>query len=259
MWIDKLLIIPDIQNIDESIELAAKYNCGFEYNDFFSPAVLEDDKCRESIIELYRCTAGMPAYCTSHGAFFDITVFSDDARIYEASDYRVEQSLQTAMTLGAAGVVFHTNYIPNFNLSSYRQGWVDKNAAYWGDKLLKYPKLNIYIENMFDTDWELMAELGRRMSDKENFGLCFDYAHAHVFGDETQIDRWVCELAPYVKHLHINDNDFCSDGHLALGEGRIDWTRFRKHYETYFAGASVLLEVNGADKIKRSMEYLKKL
>ena len=50
--------------------------------------------------------SGMPGYCTLHGAFLDVTVFSDDSLIARASDYRVEQSLTIAKRLGVEGLYF---------------------------------------------------------------------------------------------------------------------------------------------------------
>lgn len=259
MQIDNLLIIPERDKLDAYIELADKYGVGFEYNDFFIPSVLDSDEELESVIKTYCSANGMPKYCTSHGAFLDVTIFSDDSRIFDASDYRVEQSLSIAERLGAKGVVFHTNYIPNFIIDSYRTGWVEKNVSYWSDKLDRHRNIDIYIENMFDTDCELLAELGERMKDREHFGICFDYAHAQVFGDENEIDVWVKKLSPYVKHMHINDNDFRQDLHLAVGTGKTDWCKFRDYYERYFSNASVLIEVRGMDKIINSLDYLSKL
>ncbi len=40
----QFLIIPDKNNINESLALAKEYNVGFEYNDFFSPVMLDDKK-----------------------------------------------------------------------------------------------------------------------------------------------------------------------------------------------------------------------
>lgn len=39
----KLLIIPDRNRIAEYAGLAEQYRLGFEYNDFFSPGLLEDE------------------------------------------------------------------------------------------------------------------------------------------------------------------------------------------------------------------------
>ena len=104
-----------------------------------------------------------------------------------------------------------------------------------------------------------MEKLAKRLSAYENFGVCFDYAHVHAFGDETQIESWVKALSPYVKHIHINDNDFTADLHLALGEGKIDWKRFKEYYETYFPQASVLVEMKNLTDAEKSLEFIRKL
>ncbi len=259
MNISKLLIVPDINSIDASIAVAKQYNCGFEYNDFFLPKVLDNEMLICEMIDKYKSQDGMPDYSTLHGAFLDITVFSSDSKILSASDYRVEQSLSIAKDIGAKAVVFHTNYIPNFMDEAYREGWLENNVSYWSNKAYKHPNINIYIENMFDVDYTLMQKLGERMKDIDNFGLCFDYAHACVFGDEEKIDEWCQCLGPYIKHVHINDNDFISDLHMALGKGKIDWNRFKKNYQMNFNQATILVEMNGIEKIRESLKYLSEL
>lgn len=259
MRIEHLLLIPDKENIEASLKLAETYGCGFEYNDFFRPDNLDRKEWVQDRISFYQGLKNKPAYCTLHGAFLDVTVFSEDAKIRQASDERVEQSLKIASEIGAIGVIFHTNYIPNFLEESYRNAWVEKNAQYWAEKASAYPHLNIYMENMFDTDFRLLAELGEKMQSIPNFGICFDYAHAHAFGNVQQIEEWVKALAPFVRHIHINDNDFLSDSHLALGDGKIKWDEFKKYYEKYFSEASVLIEVTRKEKIKKSLDYLKRL
>lgn len=256
MQIDKLMLVPQREQIGEFVQLAREYGCGFEYNDFFMPDLLDDDKRLSQCIKLYQRPENRPSFSTVHGAFLDVTVFSDDAKIREVSDLRVTQSLEIAKQLGAVAVIFHTNYIPNFNLESYRKNWISRNAAYFSQKLEEYPTINIYMENMFDTDCRLLAGLGEKMRAYPNFGICLDYAHAQAFGDEKELDVWVETLAPYVRHLHINDNDFVSDLHLAPGDGKIDWKRFQTYYEQYFKDASVLLEVTGIEKTKKSLKYL---
>lgn len=259
MKIDRLMIIPQKDSMKEYMQLVGEYECGFEYNDFFLPALLDDREELDKRIEFYTRPENKVAFSTVHGAFLDVTVFSDDARIREVSELRVNQSLEVAKRLGAEAVIFHTNYIPNFNLTSYRENWVERNADFYRRKLHEYPMLKIYIENMFDEDYRLIARLGEKMRDCSNFGICLDYAHAMVFGDERDIDGWVESLAPYVRHLHINDNDFTQDLHLAVGDGRINWNKFQKYYEKYFCNASVLLEVTGPEKTRKSLEYIRGL
>ena len=80
-----------------------------------------------------------------------------------------------------------------------------------------------------------------------------------MFGNPDEIGLWVQTLAPYVKHLHINDNDFRQDLHLAVGDGKIDWVKFKNYYENYFPEATVLIEVNGMEKIRKSLDFLESL
>lgn len=259
MKVNRLLIIPDEEQIKKSTELAKNYGCSFEYNDFYMPSLLDDEQQTEHKISRYLSQQELPEGCTMHGAFFEITIFSDDPKIVAVSDFRVEQSLKIARRIGARAVVFHTNYIPNFQVGYYCDNWVEKNVSYWKKKLETYSDINIYMENMFDMSYELLERLADRLSIYPNFGVCFDYAHAHAFGDERKIDAWVKALAPYVKHIHINDNDLVQDLHLELGTGKIDWKRFKEYYETYFPQASVLIEMRDLAAAEKSLEFIQKL
>ncbi len=259
MKIDKLLIIPDKNNPEESKEIAEKYGCCFEYNEFANASVLDDEELVTQAIQAYKRQERDTAADTLHGAFLDVTVFSEDPKIREISDLRVEQSIQAARLLGVKGVIFHTNYMPNFHLKSYEDKWVEDNAVYWHQKLKTYEDIEIYIENMFDMEPTLCERLGERMKDEPRFGICLDYAHACVFGASVPMEEWIARLAPYVRHLHINDNDLFGDLHLPIGEGNIDWEQFKMQYNTYLKGVPVLVEVTGAERIRTSVEYLKTL
>ncbi|MBQ8568632.1 MAG: TIM barrel protein [Oscillospiraceae bacterium] len=251
----KFHIIPDRCDLIASLELAERYNAAFEYNDFFLPRVLDNKTLTDNIISSY-LSMGVPAHSTLHGAFLDVTVFSSDKRIFEVSDMRVRQSMDIAQRMGAEAVIFHTNYIANFLSESYREDWLSKNIAYWTKILEDYPDKKIYIENMFDETPELIARLGENLKAHNRFGICYDYAHASVFGHETE--KWSMSVAPFTKHLHINDNDLISDLHLALGDGKIDWNRFFELYDTKFADCTVLIEVTGIEKQLRSFEFIEK-
>lgn len=56
-----------------------------------------------------------------------------------------------------------------------------------------------------------------------------------------------------------NDNDLKSDLHLAVGDGKIDWNRFKEHYFKFFTKASVLIETSSIENQRRSAEFLSKL
>ncbi len=252
------LIIPDLKNINEHLSLAKKYGFGFEYNDFFMPNVLDDSAQIEKLAADYKKFA-LPEYCTCHGDFFDVLVFSEDKLIREIADRRIRQSISAARNIGARAVVFHTNYEPVLTSSSYVNNWISRNAEYFGGILEENPDMDIYMENMFDRSPEMLYMLSERLSGFENYGVCFDYAHAATFGKGFSLDEWSNTLAPYVKHMHINDNDLESDLHLAVGDGKIDWEQFAEIYKRVFSKCTVLIEVSGIEKQLKSVEYLEKI
>lgn len=249
------LIIPRLENMEKSLALAEEYGFGFEYNDFFWPDVLDDQKNLEEMIRRYR-SAGLLKRCTMHGAFLDVLVFSEDSTVRECSEKRIIQSMEAAKTIGAEAVVFHTNHNPLLTAKSYRKNWLERNEIFWRRTLEKNLDISVYMENMFDDSPYMLSKLAERLSDCKNFGVCLDYAHAMSFGRNTEIDVWVKSLAPYIRHLHINDNNLKDDLHLAVGSGMIDWVQFAEYYSKYFNGCTVLIETAGIEAQKSSAEFL---
>ena len=248
-------LIPDAARLQESVQLAQEFGACFEYNDFFAPALLDDGQRLRERVALYKAADRDRSLDTLHGAFFDVTVHSDDSRIRQVSELRVRQSMDVARELGVRGVVFHTGIIPNFKSPFYRDNWVERNDRFWTGICEEYPQIEVYIENMFDTDPACLAALAKRMQAVSSFGVCLDYAHAQVFGNDPQ--PWVEQLGPYVKHMHINDNDGLDDLHGAVGSGVTDWARFNKLLAEQGIRPSVLIEVKDLDAQRRSLEFMR--
>ena len=251
---ESVLIIPNVNDIEESLELVKQYNLGFEYNDFFEPDVLDDEKKIEELINLYK-KYELPSFCTLHGAFYDIIPFSKDKKIKEVSIHRVKQSIDIARRLGVSAVVFHTNYNPWLNAEAYKKIWLQENTEIWGSILEANQDIGIYLENMFDTSPDMMVLLSQELCKYDNYGVCLDYGHVSI--SKVQPEEWIRSLGRYVKHIHINDNDLISDQHLSWGEGKIDRNIFYKGYEKYMQDASVLIENSGLEKQKKSLRKLK--
>ena len=250
---NKFLIIPILKEIEKSIALAEKYNLGFEFNDFFHPAVLCDEKRCNELIARYK-KLKLPDFLTSHGDFFDVTVFSEDPEIRRISDIRIRQSVNVARELGAKAVVFHGNHNPFLKGREYLNHWLSLNEEYWSGIISENPDINFYIENMFDESPDLLAELSERLCRFENYGVCYDYAHASI--SKTPVGIWTEKLAPYVKHIHINDNDLTEDSHFAVGDGKIDWEVFKNVLKEKFPDASVLIETSTIERQEKSIEFL---
>ena len=250
---ERVLIIPNIHNIDKSLELAKKYNLGFEYNDFFEPDVLDDEKKVDELVNAYK-QYELPTMSTLHGAFYDVIPFSKDKKIKDISVQRIKQSIDVARKLGVTAVIFHTNYNPFLNTNQYKMMWLEENEKFWSEILESNKDLNIYLENMFDTSPELLKSLSEKLTCYENYGVCLDYGHAAI--SQVEPKEWISDLGKYVKHIHINDNDLISDLHLSWGEGKVDRNIFYDGYRKYMSEVTVLIENSTLEKQLKSIEKL---
>jgi len=252
----QLYMIPDRNRIAESLQLSEDYHAAFEYNDFFNPTVLGDKKKTEEFISFYCKQPHDRSQDTIHGAFLDITIHSEDPLIRQASELRIRQSMEIARDMELRGVVFHTGRLHGFRDKTYIENWLNVNEAFFGEMLQKYPKQQILIENMFDEAPDILAQLAERFCKEPRFGVCLDYAHAALTGISGE--EWVKTLAPYTRHMHINDNDRINDLHLEVGTGQIDWHSFDSSMRRYGVDATVLVEMKDLERQRRSMEYLEK-
>ena len=253
----KLLIIPKRDNIEESLRLSKEYNANFEYNDFFLPFVLDDEEKKKEIIDFYKSLDRDRSEDTMHGAFLDVTLHSTDDRIREVSELRVRQSMEIAKELGIRGVVFHTNMIANFKDAVYMKKWVDTNALFYKTLLQEYPGIYVFVENMFDFDPDMLLALAKEMEDESHFGICLDYAHATI--SKVEAKKWFEVLKPYIKHMHINDNDLKNDLHMALGTGKINYKELKELLESGEIEPSILVEVSKLEDQEASLVYMKKV
>lgn len=253
---NNFLVVSFESTLEEHLKLARAFNVAFEINDFYDPDILDNAGKIQDIIERYK-QAGIPDGSTMHGAFLDVIVHSRDAAIRKIAGLRMRQSMDIAEQLGLKAVVFHTNYQPGIIGADYESGVIKKNVEMLKELLEKHPTINIYLENMFEDNPKILVEISKKLIAYENYGICFDYGHAFVYG--TDIKEWVELLAPFVKHLHINDNDLKKDLHLAVGSGLIDWDEFACFYRKYFSRCSVLIENYDSEQQKASLEFIKKL
>lgn len=248
--------IPRLDQIDKFIKFSEQYNAGFEYNDFFVPDILDNTEQIQKIVKKYKKIKRDRSEDTLHGVFLDVCVNSADSLIYKTSDFRIHQSMNIASELGVKAVIFHTNYIPNFKLKSYLDSWLDLNEKYWRNILAEYPNLEIYMENMFDDDSELLRKLAERLKDEPRFGVCLDIAHAYISSEP--VNSWCHKLSPYIRHMHINDNNGIEDLHSPVGTMNIDWKAYNNYISTLpeEKRPTVLIEVRGIEDLEASVEFM---
>jgi len=68
----------------------------------------------------------------------------------------------------------------------------------------------------------------------------------------------VDDLAGYVKHIHLNDNDGIQDLHLPVGEGKMDW-KILNEKKLFACDPSVLIEVSGMERLNASYHNMREM
>lgn len=253
---NKLSCIPSIAQLSNYMEFSRKFHAAFEYNEFFLPAILDNEEKKRNIMFQYMNLDRDRSDDTLHGAFLDICINSEDPKIFAISDLRVRQCMDIAKAMEVKAVIFHTNYIVNFRLPSYLDNWLDKNEIYWRNMLNEYPKQNIYLENMFDDAPDLLTRLAKRMKNEPRFSICLDTAHAFISG--SPLHHWFDSLKPYVSHLHINDNNGIADLHQPVGNGIFPWNDFQHWIMSLNKKPSLLIEVRNFHDLQTSVEFMQK-
>lgn len=251
------MIIPDYHNMQESLKLAEEYDAAFEYNDFFDPAVYTDEEEVKKRISFYKNCPGKRERDTLHGVFLDNVICSQDSVIRAYSRKRAEQSMDIAQQLEVRGVVFHSGLIAGLKQKAYLDNWY-KGQEEWIRYLLdKYPGTDIYMENTFENEPDSLLALAARLQDCRRFQLCLDYGHACL--TPTPPEQWMNAMAFRIGHMHLNDNDLKADWHMVPGEGAIDLGQFRAALEKHNIHCPILLEVTGADKQRKALQYMNRL
>ena len=95
------------------------------------------------------------------------------------------------------------------------------------------------------------------MDNEPRFGVCLDVAHAFI--GTQPLNEWFYDLSPYIRHLHINDNNGIEDSHNPVGSMDVPWNLYRDYIQSLPSEKlpSVLIEVNDYDDLVSSLEYMK--
>ena len=162
-----------------------------------------------------------------------------DAYVLEAT----KLTMKAAKALDCHYVVVHEGF-PPFERHVSKKEVFDWNIKFY-TKLIPSAKENdviICLENLFSTYNKLgsnkpyaaecadMAEAKKyietlnEIAGEERFGFCLDLGHANLMG--KNIYESIMEIGPYLRVLHVHDNNGESDQHLFPFNGNIFWDDF---------------------------------
>ena len=173
-----------------------------------------------------------------------------DEKARELAAYRYRQAIDLAKRYGSQKIVIHGGYTPWF----YHPAWyVSQSISFWKQFLNENPDVNIVLENVLETTPDLIVDILEGVNDPR-FQMCFDVGHINAYSYVPILD-WLEACAPWVGHIHINNNNGREDGHNGLYEGSVPMKEVLRRIDALCPDATVSLEMT---EVKPSLEWLKK-
>lgn len=178
-----------------------------------------------------------------HGAFYDLKPSANEPELRALTHRRHRQSLEVAATIGCDMMIVHSDFPLREPEPIAKRDLAARLAEYFGALAAEAAPygVTIIIENIFDRDPRQLADLAREI-DAPNLGLSLDVGHAHLSAP-LPLDRWVYDMQPYLRHVHLHDNDGVHDRHWAMGDGSIVFQSFFEAVTTIDNPPRITVEV----------------
>lgn len=208
--------------------------------------------------QLRECAAALSAAhlgTTLHAPFAGFYPGSSRRRIYKYSRDLALKSLLLAEAIGAKRVIFHPG-LPYGSSAKQIDRWLQQNITFWPEfiALAEAQECCICIENIYETEPDALLQLCREMASPW-FGHCFDIGHWNIFGT-VKLQYWLDQMAPWLKHLHLHDNDGEQDQHLPIGRGYVSFSTLFHWLTENGCSPSFTLEAHNLPDLDTSLAAL---
>ncbi|MFN3740697.1 MAG: sugar phosphate isomerase/epimerase family protein [Thermodesulfovibrionales bacterium] len=154
---------------------------------------------------------------TIHAPFMDLSPGAIDSLVRKVTVQRFSTIIEIAGSLGAKAVVFHSGY-EKWKYGLKIEPWLEGSIKTWKEILERVAgRFLVLIENIFEDEPANLRLLMEEI-DIPNFGLCFDTGHFNLFS-RVSLQEWLSHTLPYIRELHLHNNDRTSDQHYPVDEG----------------------------------------
>ena len=134
----------------------------------------------------------------------------------------------------------------------YPVWYVGQSVAFWKDFLKEDPGVEIVLENVLETQPDMILDILEGVDDPR-LRMCFDVGHIHAYSYIPIMD-WLETCAPWIGHIHINNNDGKEDQHMGLKDGSIPMKELLPRIAVLCPEATITLEMT---ETKPSLEWLR--
>ena len=220
------------------IETCAK--AGFdrmEYNFCVGPAggkPLASDNWKDTVVRLKQVLDENGITVPYTHDFWYLMASTKGAEDIALKDTMVRRSVEASVMVGSPMMVIHTQSIFDGQGYSPEKTHI-YNKVFLSEmgELATKAGLSLAIENVFPIPGaighacypEEIAELMQELNDPL-FGICWDFGHANM----AQVDHEQALeiIAPWLRHIHVNDNKAKTDEHTIPGLGTVPWDKVMK-------------------------------
>jgi sugar phosphate isomerase/epimerase len=257
---DNVLLSASRNNVRECITLAQQRGTGVELMAFAFPDVL-DGEWRATLAEYKELVKEIPGDLTLHGPFLDMVSGSPDPRINAVCVARYSHAIRIAAELGAKQVVFHANFIGSLHNTFYREGWHKRNVEFWAPvaEYAEQHEVLVLLENMWEFDPTIITDLLAAVN-HASLRACLDVGHAHLFSDKQYtFDYWLRTMEPWLKEIHMNNNNGILDEHHALdwGSGVLKYSQILPKIRATNSDLDLVLEMDLVEDMRDSLHYFR--
>lgn len=183
-----------------------------------------------------------------HAPYNELFPCAIDKMARDLAAYRYRQAIDLAKVYGSGKVVIHGGYNPWIY---YPVWYVGQSVSFWKEFLQKDPGVEIVLENVLETQPDLILDIVERVNDPR-FRLCLDVGHINAYSYVPMME-WMETCGPWIGHFHIHNNDGKQDQHYGLQDGTIPMKELLQQIDRLCPEATITLEVVEA---KDSVEWL---
>ncbi len=208
-------------------------------------------------VELRAIRNGLDRYgrrLTIHGPYMEMSPGSaDDARRLRTVE-KLDRVFEVMRVLRPTNVVFHAGRTRERDIDE----WLERSLETWSPYVPEAADMgvSIGIENIFDREPGPLKRLVTAV-DAPNFGVCIDSGHLNIYS-EASLEEWITELGPYIKEVHLHDNNGGADEHLPIGEGTVDFPLLFALLAEHAHDPVLTLEQHGAEQVARGLKAVRR-
>jgi sugar phosphate isomerase/epimerase len=212
----------------------------------------------EAMTEVARLITEQGRTVTFHGPFMDLAPGGVDERVRKLSAWRLQRTMEFVPLFRPKSVVFHAGY-DDSRYDTHRREWLSGSLATWEPITKQAEDMDVLInlENVYEKTPEMILALIEKIS-SENIGFCLDVGHMNAFG-EAPLAEWLDALGPYLREIHLHDNDGQSDTHGPIGSGTAPFEELFQYLSDKGIRPTVTLEPHQEPSLWRSLETLLEL